>query len=139
MQKKAAKKGGTEEYCRVVQKDAGEEGKRQVSKNKEGWVQKRLCDSGWSDEMKFWGCGEDEGTEKHRLHHCDIRRDVRNQIPERLGKWEQRSNDVKGGLDLAQRLFVVSSHSGINWRKSRLSCQSDDGKAQKLEHASRWV
>ena len=31
-------------------------------------MQKRVYDSGWSDEKKFWGCGEDEGTEKHRLH-----------------------------------------------------------------------
>ena len=30
-----SKKGGTDKICRVVHKDAGEEGKRQVSKNKE--------------------------------------------------------------------------------------------------------
>ena len=80
-------------------------------------MQKRLCDSGWSDEMKFWGCGEDEGTEKHRLHHCPIRRDVRNQIPEGLGKWEQRSNTSKEDWTWHRG---ISSYllSGINWRKT---------------------
>ena len=32
-----------------------------------GWVQKRMYDVGWSDEKKCRRCGEDEGTEKHRL------------------------------------------------------------------------
>ena len=35
-----------------------------------GWVQKRLHDIGWLDEKKCRGCSKEEGTEKHRLHHC---------------------------------------------------------------------
>ena len=35
-----------------------------------GRVQKRLYDIGWPDESKCQACHKEEGTEKHRLHHC---------------------------------------------------------------------
>ena len=34
------------------------------------WVHKRVYDIGWSDEKKCRGCNKEEGTEKHRLCHC---------------------------------------------------------------------
>ena len=34
-----------------------------------GWVQKKLSDTGWSDESEWRACHKAEGTEKHRLHH----------------------------------------------------------------------
>ena len=43
---------------------------------------------GWSDDKKCRGCDNEEGTKQHRLYHCWSRREVRNQIPERLEKWE---------------------------------------------------
>ena len=58
-------------------------------------VKKRLYDIGWSDEKKCRGCNKEEGTEKHRLYHCPCWRAVRNQIPEKLGKREQRANTSK--------------------------------------------
>ena len=35
-----------------------------------GWTQKRLFDIGWSDVSQCQACQLEEGTEKHRLHHC---------------------------------------------------------------------
>ena len=60
-----------------------------------GRVQKRLHGVGWSDEKKCRGRNEEEGTEKHRLYHCPSWKDVRNQIPEDVGKWEQRAKTSK--------------------------------------------
>ena len=56
-----------------------------------GWIQKRMYDTGWSDEKKCRGCNKEEGTEKHRLCHCPSWRKVRSQIPEVLGDWEHRA------------------------------------------------
>ena len=33
-------------------------------------MQKKLHDIGWSDESECQACHKEEGTEKHRLHHC---------------------------------------------------------------------
>ena len=68
-----------------------------------GWVQKRLCDTWWSDEKKCEGCNK-EGTEKHRLNHFPSRREVRNQIPG--GEMGAESN-VQGGV--AKRHHIASS------------------------------
>ena len=40
------------------------------------WVQKRLYDIGWSNEKTCKGCGNEEGTEKHRLFHGPTWREV---------------------------------------------------------------
>ena len=58
-------------------------------------MQKRFYDIGWSDEMKCRGRGKEEGTEKHRLYHCPCFKEVRNQTPERLEKWEQRATRLE--------------------------------------------
>ena len=60
-----------------------------------GLVQKRLYDTGWSDDKKCRGCSKVGGTEKHRLYHCPCWKEDRNQIPEELGKWEQRAKTSK--------------------------------------------
>ena len=50
----------------------------------EGWVQKRLFDIGWPKERKRQACHKEEGTEKHRLYHCQKAEwnEVRREIPE---------------------------------------------------------
>ena len=63
-----------------------------------GWVQKSLHTAfGWSDDKKCRGCNQEEGIEKHRLYHCPSWREVRNRIPEGVGKWEQTSTMLKNG------------------------------------------
>ena len=49
-----------------------------------GWVQKRTCDIGWSDERTCRDCDKGEGTEKRRLCHSPSLSEVRNQIVEGL-------------------------------------------------------
>ena len=61
----------------------------------EGWVPKRLYDIEWSDDKMRRGCGMEEGTEKHRLHHCPEWKEVRTQRLEELRKWEQRAQPSK--------------------------------------------
>ena len=60
-----------------------------------GWVPKRLHDIEWSDDKMRRGCGMEEGTEKHRLHHCPEWKEVRTQRPEELRSWEQRGQPSK--------------------------------------------
>ena len=57
-----------------------------------GWVQKRMYDIGWSNEKICRGCDKEEGKEKHRPSSVEGRR---NQIPEKLGRWEQRARTSK--------------------------------------------
>ena len=84
------------------------------------WVQKRLYDIGWSDEKKCRGCNKEARTEKHRLCHCPSLREVRNQIPEGLGKHgcEEHTRRRKTGHDKE----AVTSHllSGSHWREQPL-------------------
>ena len=54
-------------------------------------MQKSLYHRGWSDEEKCRTCNKEEGTEKHRLYRCLCWKEARNQIPERLVKWEQKT------------------------------------------------
>ena len=62
-------------------------------------MQKRLYHIGWSDEKRCEGCGEDEGTEKHRLCHR----------PSWFGEMGATSKHVEGGLEMTQEHDVVSS------------------------------
>ena len=75
----------TDKHCNVMRKLVVEG----------GWAQKRLYDIYWSDEKKCRGCNKEEGTEKHRLYHCPSWRELRNQIQEGFGKWEQRAKTSK--------------------------------------------
>ena len=52
-----------------------------------GWTQKRLFDIGWSDISQCQACQMEEGTEKHRLHHCLAWHAARRDIPESFRKW----------------------------------------------------
>ena len=60
-----------------------------------GWVQKQLFDIGWSDESECQACRKEEGTEKHRLHHCPGWNEGRCQIPEACRKTEQNAKTSK--------------------------------------------
>ena len=60
-----------------------------------GWTQKRLFDIGRSDVDQCQACQREEGTEKHRLHHCPECHEVRRAIPEAFRKWEQKAKTSK--------------------------------------------
>ena len=96
--RRKATEGWTDKHRNVMRKLAVEG----------GWVQKKLCDTGWSDVKKCGGCKKEE-TEKHGLCHCPSWREVGNQIPESLGNWEQRAKKVERGLDMARRYHVASA------------------------------
>ena len=66
-------------------------------------MQKRLIDTGWSNESKCQACHKEEGTEKHRLYHCPGWHEVRRPIPEASGKWEHKSENVEEGIEVAKR------------------------------------
>ena len=76
---------------------------------KGGWVQKRLYDTGWSDEKKCRGCNKEEGTEKHRLCHCPLLTEIRNQIPRRLGDVGAEVKNSKRDGKVSERNRVVPS------------------------------
>ena len=86
-----------------------------------GWVQKRLCGIGWSDETKCGGCDKEAGTEKRGLHHCPLWREVRNQIPEVLGKCEPRGQDIEGIVEVAKRNHVAPSRWKLQEEKPLVS------------------
>ena len=58
-------------------------------------TQKRLFDIGWSDVSQSQACRIEEGTEKHRLHHCPEWYIVRLEIPEAFRKLEQKVQTSK--------------------------------------------
>ena len=61
-----------------------------------GCTPKRLFDIvGWSDVSQCQACQMEEGTEKHRLYHCPEWYEVRREIPEVSGKWEQKARTSK--------------------------------------------
>ena len=62
---------------------------------KEGWVQKKLFDIGWSDESDCQACHKAEGTEKQRLYHSPERHETRWKIPEAFRKSEQKARPSK--------------------------------------------
>ena len=82
-----------------------------------GWVQKRTYDIGWPDAKKCRGCKKGEAIEKYRLYHCLSRREVRNQIPERLGEWEHIAKPSKDDWTW-QRGITSYPLSENSWRKS---------------------
>ena len=66
------------------------------------------------------GSDQEEGAEKHSLCHCPSRREVRNQISECLGKWEQRAGTSKD-WKVATRHQIASSERRHWEDKSRVS------------------
>ena len=86
--------------------------------------------------LRHWrGCNKEEGTEKHRVYHCPLWREVRNQTPDGLEKWEQRA---KTSGEYRKWQSEIASHSMVegNWRKTLVGPQMEKGKAQKLWHGS---
>ena len=70
---------------------------RQLGRGRRMGAEERICDTSRSDEEKCRGCDNEEGTEKHRLYQWPSWKEVRNQIPEGLWKWEQVRR-LKGGV-----------------------------------------
>ena len=75
-----------------------------------GWVQQKLYDIGWSDESECRACHKEEGTEKHRLHNCPEWHEIRREIPEAFRTWEQKSENFKERVEVAERHCNASAH-----------------------------
>ena len=88
-----------------------------------GWVQKGMYDIGWSDDKKCRGCNKEEGTEKRRLYQCPSWREVRNQIPEEMGKRETSKEQRKW-----QRGITSHPLNGKNWTRSHVSVRRWEAK-----------
>ena len=86
----------------------------------ERWVQERMFDIGWLDEKKCRGSDQEAGAEKHSLCHCPSRREVRKQISECLGRWEQRAGTSKDWKVATRHQIAFSERR--HWEdKSRFS------------------
>ena len=79
------KKGRTTEADRETKEEM------EIGSGRRLGCRKRLFDIGWPDECKCQACHKEEGTEKHRLHHCREWCEIRREIPEALRKWEQQT------------------------------------------------
>ena len=67
-------------------------------------MQKRLFDSGWSDESKCQACHKEEGTAKRRIYpFAQYGTISRREIPEAFRKWEQKAKTPKKGVEAAKR------------------------------------
>ena len=66
-------------------------------------MQKRLFDSGWTNESECQACHKEEGTEKHRLYHCPEWHEIRRRILEAFRKWEQKNENLKERVEMAVR------------------------------------
>ena len=67
----------------------------EAGRGKRTCAEKIIIDIGWSEEKKYRGCDKEDGTEKHRLNRCASWREARHQIPEGLGKLEQRAKNIE--------------------------------------------
>ena len=85
-----------------------------------GWEQKRLFDIGWADESKCQACHKEEGTEKHRLHHCPEWNEVRREIPEAFRRWEQQAGTSKEEWKW-QRGLVTHPLSDSRWNRGHFN------------------
>ena len=96
-----------------------------------GWTQKKLFDVGWSDVSQCEACQMEEGTEKHKLHHCPERYEVRREIPDAIRKLEQKVRTSKKEWKW-QRGIVVHPLSESQWNKGHFSmrkCKSQKHKS----------
>ena len=94
-------------------------------------MQKRLYDIG-QPKKNCRGFKKGDGTEKHRLYHCRSWREVRNQIAEVWGDWEQRTRTSKKYcMEESHRTLQANTFGG------RATCQSKSGirRAQKVNNA----
>ena len=99
-----------------------------------GWVQKKVYDTGWSDESKCQACHKEEGTEKHRLYHCREWHEVRQGIPEAFRKWEQKAETSKKEWKW-QRGVVTHPLSESQWNRGHFSMTKSDSE----KHRSRCM
>ena len=67
-----------------------------------GWVQKRFCDIGWSDEKKCRGRDKEEGEEAQTVSPS-VMEGSRRPDPTRLGRSGSKGEDLKEGLEVAER------------------------------------
>ena len=91
-------------------------------------MKKRLHDLALSVGKKCRGCNDEEGPEKLRLHHCPSWREVRNQISDGLGTWEQRAKrrgDTGNGEEVSCRILCAEVLGG------KATCQSEGGSLKK--------
>ena len=95
-----------------------------------GWVQKRLFDIGWSDERKCQACHKEKDTEKHRLHHCPERHEIRRSIPDAFRKWEQKARTSKKEWKW-QRGIVTHPLSESQWNKGHFSMKKWESEKHK--------
>ena len=83
-------------------------------------MQKKLHDIGWSDESECQASHKEEGTEKHRLHHCSEWYEVIREIPGALRKWEQKPKlQRKSGS--GKRGIVTHPLSESQWSRGHFS------------------
>ena len=82
------------------------------------------------DEKKSQECGEDEGTAKHKLYHCPMWRELRNQIPEGQRNWDQTAM-IEMAKEALRRILSARTIGG------RTICQSGDGNPRSKEDGAR--
>ena len=98
-----------------------------------GWTQKRLFDIGWSDVIRCQACQIEEGTEKHRLHHCPERYKVRREILEAFRKCEQQARTSKKEWEW-QRGIVTHPLSESQWNRCHFSVSLKSTRAGVCQH-----
>ena len=97
---------------------------------KGSWVQRRVFDTGWSNESKCQACHKEEGTEKHRLYHCSEWYEVRREIPEAYRKWEQKARTSKKEAKW-QRSIVTHALCESQWNRSHFSMKKWESEKHK--------
>ena len=95
-----------------------------------GLVQKKLYDSGWSDESDCQACHKEEGTEKHSLYHCPERHECRREIPEAFSKWKQETETSKKERKW-QRGIVTHPLSESQWNRGHFSMKKWESEKHK--------
>ena len=68
-----------------------------------GWTQERLFDIGWLDVDQCQACQWEEGTEKHRRHHCPEWHEVRRVNSGGLQKVGAKGENVEDRVVVANR------------------------------------
>ena len=94
----------------------------------------KLFDIGWSDISQCQACQMEEGTEKHRLHHCPEWHAVRRDIPERFKKWEHKAKTSKKEWKWQRGMVahLLSESRWIYYEKERKSVKPRAGDAYVL-------
>ena len=115
-----------------------------------GCVQKKLFDTGWSDESECQACHKEEFTEKHRLYHSPELYEVKREIPEAFRKWEQKARTSKNERKW-HRGIVTHPLSESQWNRGHFrmkkwesemhktrACRQKSSKARQLSSGKSW-